>query len=71
MDKKTRTYDARMRRWATNKNLILQRSTKRNKKDKLYGTYHLLSKESMTIIFGENGGYGKKLEEIEEFILKY
>jgi hypothetical protein len=68
---KEKSLEIKLRRWATQKNLILQRARRHNKKDRLFGTYHLLDNTDMKIIIGDKGGYGKTLNEIEDFLLQY
>ena len=71
MNKTEKSLEAKLRRWANNKNLILQRAIRHNKKDINFGTYHLIDNLNMNIVYGQKGGYGKSLEEIENFILNY
>lgn len=66
-----KSLEIKLRRWAASKNLILQKRRAIDKRDKDYNTYRLCLSSSGAIVFGNSGGYGKSLEEIEEFILKY
>lgn len=63
-----KTYENKLRRWAKNKNLILQKARITNKNDKEYMTYRLCDINTGEIKYGNKGGYGLSVDDIEKII---
>lgn len=67
---KERTRENRIRRIAKRQGYVLQKSNSRNKQDNEYGMGRLCDMITGTIVFGDLGGFGKSLDEIEKFLNK-
>lgn len=68
VENKARTRLNRIRRVANRKGLELQKCRCRNKKDPDYGKARLCDIRTGQIVFGDLGGYGKSIIEIEEYL---
>jgi len=66
-----RVYEAKIRRWAKKKGLLLQKIKSCNTKDIDHGSYRVLNQKNKDSVFSIGGGYGKTLEEVEEFLNNY
>jgi len=68
MDYQFKTYENKLRRWSKNKGLLLQKARITNPNDKEYMTYRLCDIITGEIKYGNKGGYGLSIDEVENII---
>jgi len=68
MTNKEKTRENKLRRMAKRQGYVLQKSNSRDRLAVEYGKGRLCDVNTGTIVFGNLGGFGKSIDEIEMFL---